>query len=71
MPLLNLPFCLDNQSQKNIKRISRRTSHGFNLIPSHVIDDEGGSNNCDGSSNRDARICYTLPIPGTPQLFLK
>ncbi|XP_020205591.1 calmodulin-lysine N-methyltransferase [Cajanus cajan] len=60
----------DEQSQMIINRISRRTTHGFNLIPSHVIDDELGSNKHDGSSARDARVCYTLPIPGAPQLFL-
>ncbi|KAL6565033.1 hypothetical protein OROMI_016483 [Orobanche minor] len=60
----------DEQSQTSIKRISRRTGHGFNLIRSHVIDGERGSNNCTGSSIKDARVCYTLPIPGAPQLFL-
>lgn len=53
----------DEQSQTSIKRISRRTGHGFNLIQSHVIHD---SNNC-----KDARVCYTLPIPHAPQLFLR
>jgi len=33
------------------------------LIQSHVIHD---SNNC-----KDARVCYTLPIPDNPQLFLR
>ncbi|QCD82077.1 S-adenosyl-L-methionine-dependent methyltransferase [Vigna unguiculata] len=60
----------EEQSQIIIKRISRRTSHGFNLIPSHVIDDERDSNKRDGSSTRDARVCYTLLIPDAPQLFL-
>ncbi|CAJ1942343.1 unnamed protein product [Sphenostylis stenocarpa] len=60
----------EEQSQMIIKRISRRTGHGFNLIPSHVVDDERDSNKRDGSSTRDARVCYTLPIPNAPQLFL-
>ncbi|XP_047168439.1 calmodulin-lysine N-methyltransferase [Vigna umbellata] len=60
----------EEQSQIIIKRISRRTSHGFNLIPSHVIDDERHPNKRDGSSTRDARVCYTLPISDAPQLFL-
>ncbi|XP_061357171.1 calmodulin-lysine N-methyltransferase isoform X2 [Gastrolobium bilobum] len=70
--LLSHPSPSNELSQRGIKRISRRTSHGFNLIPSHVIEDERGSNKCDGSSTstRDARVCYTLPIPGAPQLFL-
>jgi len=63
-------FFAEEQSQIIIKRISRRTSHGFNLIPSHVIDDERDSNKRDGSSTRDARVCYTLLIPDAPQLFL-
>jgi calmodulin-lysine N-methyltransferase len=61
----------DDQSQTSIKRISRRTTHGFNLIPSHVINDENGSTNCNGSSIKDARVCYTLPIPNAPELFLR
>ncbi|PNX78210.1 calmodulin-lysine N-methyltransferase [Trifolium pratense] len=66
------PSNSDEKSQTSIKRISRRTSHGFNLIPSHVIDDERGSTNCNGSSSiKDARVCYTLPIPNAPQLFLR
>ncbi|WJX88458.1 calmodulin-lysine N-methyltransferase [Trifolium repens] len=65
------PSNSDDQSQTSIKRISRRTTHGFNLIPSHVIDDENGSTNCNGSSIKDARVCYTLPIPKAPQLFLR
>ena len=72
MLLLILLFMLqlfpDEQSQTSIKRISRRTSHGFNLIQSHVIhdDERATSNNC-----KDARVCYTLPIPHAPQLFLR
>ncbi|XP_058767141.1 calmodulin-lysine N-methyltransferase [Vicia villosa] len=61
----------DEQSHLSIKRISRRTSHGFNLIPSHVVNDEHSSNKCNGSSTKDARVCYTLPIPDAPQLFLR
>ncbi|RDX69067.1 Calmodulin-lysine N-methyltransferase, partial [Mucuna pruriens] len=60
----------DEQSQTIIKHISRRNGHGFNLIPSHVIHDEHDSNKRDGSSSRDARVCYTLPILAAPQLFL-
>ncbi|KAL2333810.1 hypothetical protein Fmac_015023 [Flemingia macrophylla] len=51
-----------DESQMIIKRISRRASHGFNLIPSHVVHD--------GSSARDTCVCYTLPIVGAPQLLL-
>ncbi|XP_004509367.1 calmodulin-lysine N-methyltransferase [Cicer arietinum] len=61
----------DEQSQISIKRISRRTTHGFNLIPSRVVDGERSSNKCNGSSTKDARVCYTLPIVGAPQLFLR
>ncbi|KAG2408807.1 uncharacterized protein HKW66_Vig0036290 [Vigna angularis] len=60
----------EEQSHIIIKRISRRTSHGFNLIPSHVIDDERHPNKRDCSSTRDTRVCYTLPISDAPQLFL-
>lgn len=57
MPPLNHAFCFENQSQMNTKCISRRTSHGFNLKSSHVIDNEGGSNKCNGCSTRDSRVC--------------
>ncbi|OAY57553.1 calmodulin-lysine N-methyltransferase [Manihot esculenta] len=52
----------DHQSVNAIKRISRKASHGFNLIPSQVIDEDPNS--------REACICYTLPINGSPKLFL-
>ncbi|KAI4314744.1 hypothetical protein L6164_027621 [Bauhinia variegata] len=57
----------DGQTQMGIKHISRRASHGFNLIPSRLLD-EPQTNNCLGSG--DARVCYTLPVHGAPQLFL-
>ncbi|KDP46767.1 hypothetical protein JCGZ_06555 [Jatropha curcas] len=52
----------DGQSLSPIKLISRKTIHGFNLIPSQLIDKDPNS--------RDACICYTLPINGSPKLFL-
>ena len=58
----------------SIKRISRRTTHGFNLIPCHVVNDDDDDDECDSNkhngSTRDARVCYTLPVPSSPQLFL-
>ncbi|KAJ9172666.1 hypothetical protein P3X46_015880 [Hevea brasiliensis] len=52
----------DEQSINATKRISRKASHGFNLIPSHLVDKDPNS--------RDACVCYTLPINGSPKLFL-
>ncbi|MED6169622.1 hypothetical protein PIB30_023021 [Stylosanthes scabra] len=61
------------QDESETSRISRRTTHGFNLIPCHEVrvnaDDECDSNKRNGST-MDMRVCYTLPVPGSPQLFL-
>ncbi|XP_023517689.1 calmodulin-lysine N-methyltransferase [Cucurbita pepo subsp. pepo] len=69
--------CNDDQSEMDAKRISRRTTNGFNLIPSLITDDIGDEGT-DGFSvsrssdhRRDRRVCYTLPIDGAPKLFLK
>ncbi|XP_070041853.1 calmodulin-lysine N-methyltransferase-like [Nicotiana tomentosiformis] len=51
----------DNQSELGIKRISRKATHGFNLIPCHLMKD----------GSRDATLCYTLPIPNAPTLILQ
>ncbi|CAI0476340.1 unnamed protein product [Linum tenue] len=56
----------DDRFPGAISRISRKTTHGFNLIPRQLM--EAGS---DQDSNfRDARICYILPIVGAPSLLL-
>eukprot|EP00257_Ricinus_communis_P021618 XP_015581149.1 calmodulin-lysine N-methyltransferase [Ricinus communis] len=52
----------DKHSASATKCISRKTNHGFNLIPSQLVDKD--------SNSRDATICYTLPINGSPKLFL-
>ncbi|XP_062178172.1 calmodulin-lysine N-methyltransferase isoform X2 [Alnus glutinosa] len=61
------------QSETSIKRISRKASQGFNLIPCHVVEDDAvlssGSLKRPGHA-REARVCYTLPIDGAPRLFL-
>ncbi|KAF1872075.1 hypothetical protein Lal_00012296 [Lupinus albus] len=60
------PSNQDENSEMGIKQISRKITHGFNLIPSHIVnDDECDSNKC------DVFVCYTLPIPCALQLFLK
>ncbi|XP_059623481.1 calmodulin-lysine N-methyltransferase isoform X2 [Cornus florida] len=66
----------DEQSDVGIRRISRKTTHGFNLIPCHSVDDHlkedsvssSETNHPDGS--RDACVCYTLPIDSGLQLYL-
>ncbi|KAJ8764270.1 hypothetical protein K2173_006010 [Erythroxylum novogranatense] len=47
-----------------MKSISRKASQGFNLIPSHPVDDKEDSN------RKDSCTCYILPVPGAPKLFL-
>lgn len=56
----------DEQSSSAINRITRKTSHGFNLIPSQVVEDHLHKD----SNSRDVCVCYTLPIDGAPQLFV-
>ncbi|CAK9157002.1 unnamed protein product [Ilex paraguariensis] len=67
----------DEQSEMSIRRISRKTNHGFNLIPYHLVESHNEENsdsfskaNHLGSSSRDIRICYTLPIDSAPKIFL-
>ncbi|XP_050226595.1 calmodulin-lysine N-methyltransferase [Mercurialis annua] len=52
----------DDQSATATQRISRKTNHGFSLIPKHTVDKHQNS--------KDATVCYTLPINGSPKLFL-
>ncbi|XP_052195842.1 calmodulin-lysine N-methyltransferase [Diospyros lotus] len=75
--LLRRPSPLpDEQSQTNVERISRRATHGFNLIPCHVMEDVADENSNSqletdhGSSSRDIRLCYRLPISGAPEIYL-
>ncbi|XP_057975214.1 calmodulin-lysine N-methyltransferase [Malania oleifera] len=60
----------DDQSQNCIKRISRKTTQGFNLIPSQLQHSAPLSKSNHSSGSRDASVCYTLPIPSSPKLFL-
>ncbi|KAK9284376.1 hypothetical protein L1049_023547 [Liquidambar formosana] len=63
----------DDQSQAGVKRISRKTREGFNLIPCHLgedDDDAGSSSKIKQFDNaRDVCVCYTLPIEGAPKLY--
>ncbi|KAK6288199.1 hypothetical protein POUND7_014378 [Theobroma cacao] len=51
-----------DESQLGMKRISRKAAKGFNLIPCQVLHHDHDS--------RDARLCYTLPVQGSPKLVL-
>ncbi|XP_010531094.1 PREDICTED: calmodulin-lysine N-methyltransferase isoform X2 [Tarenaya hassleriana] len=55
----------DSETQDRIKRISRKSSQGFNLIPFRVV---GSSPETENS--RESCVCYTLPISGSPKLHL-
>ncbi|RAL45810.1 hypothetical protein DM860_009674 [Cuscuta australis] len=64
----------DYQSQLDIEKVSRKASQGFNLIPCSLLE------NCSEDksdallrkdttcSSRDTLLCYTLPLPNSPQL---
>ncbi|OMO83534.1 hypothetical protein COLO4_22441 [Corchorus olitorius] len=52
----------EDESELGMKRISRKAAKGFNLIPCQLLQHDPNS--------RDARLCYTLPIQGSPKLVL-
>ncbi|XP_008241832.1 PREDICTED: calmodulin-lysine N-methyltransferase isoform X1 [Prunus mume] len=52
----------DEQSEIGVKRITRKTKQGFNLLPCHLVDDP--------SHSSDVTVCYTLPIDSAPKLYL-
>ncbi|KAJ6678293.1 CALMODULIN-LYSINE N-METHYLTRANSFERASE [Salix viminalis] len=58
---------LDNQSPSAIKSISRKTHQGFNLIPGQGVEDHVNEE----SNFRDVCMCYTLPVDGSPKIFVK
>ncbi|KAF3440305.1 hypothetical protein FNV43_RR18589 [Rhamnella rubrinervis] len=64
----------DDQSQIGMKSISRKTINGYNLIPCRLVNDHANNDSASSSSkpnqSRDATVCYTLPIEGSPKLFL-
>ncbi|CAE6156691.1 unnamed protein product [Arabidopsis arenosa] len=55
----------DSQSQAETNRISRKATQGFNLIPCQVVDSSPQSD-----KSREACVCYTFPITGSPKLYL-
>ncbi|XP_018451504.1 calmodulin-lysine N-methyltransferase isoform X2 [Raphanus sativus] len=56
----------DSQTEVEIKRVSRKATQGFNLIPCRqvVVD------SCSEEDSREACVCYTIPIPSSPELYL-
>ncbi|XVF18039.1 hypothetical protein REPUB_Repub10bG0177100 [Reevesia pubescens] len=52
----------EDESQLGMKIVSRKVARGFNLIPCQLLQHDHDS--------RDARLCYTLPIQGSPKLVL-
>lgn len=57
----------EGQSETSIKRISRKATRGFNLIPCHVLENDAVE---ETKRSREARLCYTLPLDEAPPLFL-
>uniref|UniRef100_A0A1J3GJ35 Calmodulin-lysine N-methyltransferase n=1 Tax=Noccaea caerulescens TaxID=107243 RepID=A0A1J3GJ35_NOCCA len=55
----------DSQSEAGINLITRKATKGFNLIPCQMVDSSPESEN-----SREACVCYTIPIPGSPKLYL-
>ncbi|XP_048431381.1 calmodulin-lysine N-methyltransferase [Pyrus x bretschneideri] len=61
--LLRKPTGEDSQSEIGVKKITRKTTQGFNLIPSHIANDPS-------SRSGDVTVCYTLPDDSAPKLHL-
>ncbi|KAL6224483.1 hypothetical protein ACLB2K_003338 [Fragaria x ananassa] len=53
---------MDEQSAIGVKRITRKTTQGFNLIPTNLVQDP--------TNLTDATVCYTLPIDSAPKLYI-
>ncbi|CAF2146729.1 unnamed protein product, partial [Brassica napus] len=53
----------DSQSQAEIKRVSRKATQGFNLIPCQLVASAS-------EDSREACVCYSIPIPPSPKLYL-
>lgn len=52
----------DDETESEIRSVSRKTNKGFNLIPFELMLEDPGT--------REIRLCYTLPVPGSPKLVL-
>ncbi|KAF3529195.1 hypothetical protein DY000_02036460 [Brassica cretica] len=53
----------DSQTQAEIKRVTRKSTQGFNLIPCQVVDSSS-------EDSREASLCYSIPIAASPKLYL-
>ncbi|KAH0691413.1 hypothetical protein KY285_015907 [Solanum tuberosum] len=60
----------EDKSEMGIQRISRKATHGFNLIPFHLMKDCVEENVNPMDSSRNATLCYTLPVSNASQLIL-
>lgn len=60
----------EDKSEMSIQRISRKATHGFNLIPFHLMKDCVEENVNPMDSSRNTTLCYTLPVTNASQLIL-
>ncbi|KAI5684066.1 hypothetical protein M9H77_05294 [Catharanthus roseus] len=56
----------DKISEVGLKRVSRKATLGFNLIPFQVMDGHSEENS---DVQRDVCFCYTLPIQNSPTIL--
>ncbi|CAN4109836.1 unnamed protein product [Withania somnifera] len=68
--LIRLPSSNSGKSEMGIRKISRKSTHGFNLIPFHLMEDGVQENVNQMDSPRNATLCYTLPVSDAPRLIL-
>ncbi|XP_047267493.1 calmodulin-lysine N-methyltransferase-like [Capsicum annuum] len=65
----------EDKSEMSIQRISMKATHGFNLIPFHLVKDSVEENVNSSKKNvidssRDATLYYILPVSNAPSLIL-
>lgn len=56
-----------DSSRFNTKNISRKVAGGFKLIPCVPLNGHLEENQC---NQRDAFVCYQLPVEGNPKVTL-
>lgn len=68
---MNYLWADKHNSEIGIERVSRKTTNGFNLIPSCLVDNRIDTSSSSLINTKEAAcFCYTLPIPNAPKLFL-
>lgn len=69
-------FLADRSHQLGMKRISRKATGGFNLIPCHPVNSQLSEDLCSSLKNKnlagpkDVYVFYELPVARAPKLLM-